>query len=198
MRRPVIALALLFAVSACGTEVAPGAGGRPGAPTTSATAKTAKPTDGETSFGKERATPPPAKCPASGLLITRGEIDAAMGLRAITLTLHNCGKRAVDVQGYPVVTVLDKVRQPFKITVAPETPDGPPKKLRLTTKQTLTAELIWRNTVTLDTTDGPMQAAYLKVAPAANRPASLIELHETFGNTGKARVTPWARPKSQP
>ncbi|WP_328990197.1 DUF4232 domain-containing protein [Kribbella sp. NBC_01245] len=122
----------------------------------------------------KRATPRPAKCLPNGHLITRSEIDAAIGLRAVTLSLRNCGKRPLVVHGHPAIAVLDRARRPFPITVTRETPDGPPETLQLKPGQTLIAVLTWRNTVTDDDSILPMQAAYLRVAAGQGNPTTLM------------------------
>ncbi|PKT68320.1 hypothetical protein CW362_35760, partial [Streptomyces populi] len=45
----------------------------------------------------------PGPCPPSGLRLEAGPVDAAMGLRGMTLTLTDCGERPYEVNGRPAV-----------------------------------------------------------------------------------------------
>lgn len=105
-------------------------------------------------------------CPGSGLRLGTGPVDAAMGLRAMTLTLTNCGKRPYEVDGYPdVVGVLGPEGTPItgvrgvlgtdKVPMAPEDPGPAPFTLR--PGDSARAGLYWR----MAAEDG----TYLRVAP---------------------------------
>ena len=81
-----------------------------------------KPTPSET----RAAPPPPASaspspsvpvqpvsgCPSSGLRFEAGRVDGAMGLRAMTLSMTNCGEQPYELNGYPSVSVLDEAGRP--------------------------------------------------------------------------------------
>ena len=54
--------------------------------------------------------PSPA-CPQEGIRVTAGPVNPALGLRAMDLTLENCGTRAYRVQGYPEIRLLDRDQQ---------------------------------------------------------------------------------------
>lgn len=105
-------------------------------------------------------------CPRSGLRLGTGPVDAAMGLRAMTLVLTNCGERPYAVDGYPdVVGVLGPEGAPItgvrrvagtdKVPMAPEDPGPAPFTLR--PGESARAGLYWR----MAAEDG----TYLRVAP---------------------------------
>src|SRR5690242_13631044 len=104
-------------------------------------------------------------CPESGIRITAGEVDAAMGLRALGIVLVNCGTRDYVASGYPVVRVLDADREPLEVAVsngsmrvsARDSYDVTPVPVTLRPGDRVTARVLWRNTVTDPTvpaTDG--------------------------------------------
>ncbi|WP_327009956.1 DUF4232 domain-containing protein [Dactylosporangium sp. NBC_01737] len=143
------------------------------------------------------AVVPTPGCLAPGAALSVGEVDAAMGLRAVTLTLRNCGTAAYTLNGYPVVDVLDADRKVLDVKVLDGTAnvssieryDGPPKRVDVQPGATAVAVLVWRNL----TTDAATVAkgAYLSVAPAEGRPRHTLVLMVDPGNTGKLAVSPW-------
>lgn len=66
------------------------------------------------------SAPPPEECPASGAVVTMGEVLTAMMSRAVVLTLTNCGAKPYRVDGYPSVQALgeDGERLPVKVNPA--------------------------------------------------------------------------------
>lgn len=60
---------------------------------------------------------PTGDCPASGTVVTMGEVQAVMMSRAVVLTLTNCGSKPYRVDGYPSVQALggDGERLPVKV-----------------------------------------------------------------------------------
>src|SRR5690349_15614194 len=82
-----------------------------GCGTTPATSDVARPgvTDAAPTPTPSASPPPEAgpQCLEPGVELTVGEVDAAMGLRAVGITLRNCGTGTYTVNGYPVVDVLD-------------------------------------------------------------------------------------------
>jgi hypothetical protein len=139
--------------------------------------------------------------PSTGPVIRVGPIDAAMGLRAMTITLVNKDSTPRTVNGYPAVRVLGKDGQPLTITLNPGAKDvttgfdTPPKPITLQPGQKATAVLAWRNTVT-DSTVKATHGAYLDLATAAGqpwqtrRPEGGIDL----GNTGTLGISAWTTP----
>lgn len=140
-------------------------------------------------------------CPESGIRITAGEVDAAMGLRALGIVLVNCGTRDYVASGYPVVRVLDADREPLEVAVsngsmpvsAPDSYDVTPVPVTLRPGDRVTARVLWRNTVT-DSTVPATDGRYLEIAPAAGQPAQLVEPRGgiDLGTTGRLAVNAWA------
>ncbi|MGW5362025.1 DUF4232 domain-containing protein [Actinopolymorpha pittospori] len=142
-----------------------------------------------------------AACPKSGVDITAGQVDSAMGLRALGISLTNCGTRDYTANGYPVVRVLDEDRHPLDITVgngsspvsAPDSYDVPPRPVTLRPGEQVTARILWRNTVT-DSTVRTTNGRYLEIAPAPGEPAQIIAPSGgiDLGTTGRLAVNDWA------
>jgi hypothetical protein len=140
-------------------------------------------------------------CPESGVAVTAGEVDAAMGLRALGILLTNCGTRDYTANGYPVVRVLDENRQPLDITVgngsapvsAPDSYDVPPRPVTVRAGEQVVARVLWRNTVT-DSTVPATDGEYLEITPAVGEPAQIVAPRGKIdlGNTGRLAVNPWA------
>lgn len=133
-------------------------------------------------------------CPPSGLRVATGPVDAAMGLRAMTLTLTNCGKRSYEVNGYPSVRVLDGAGTPLtgvrtvqgtdKVFMAPEDPG--PEPVTLAPGETARAGLYWRM--------GAEDGTYLRVAPKTGRDAMNVRPQEPLdiGPENTLGTTAWA------
>jgi hypothetical protein len=140
-------------------------------------------------------------CPEAGVLISTGEVDAAMGLRALTITMTNCGTRPYRVNGYPALRVLDEAGRPLDVEVGEGSSaialidgfDASPKPVTLRSGDSVVAGVIWRNTVT-DPTVTATTGAYLEIAPAKGRASQTLPEHLDVGNTGKVGVTAWHRP----
>ena len=132
-----------------------------------------------------------------------GDGDAAMGLRVTTLEMVNCGSRPVTVNGYPAVRVLDADQNPLDIQIINGSStvalipgfDTPPSQLTLQPGDKAEAGVVWRNTYT-DTTDPPVNGAYLAVAPAVGDPWQTVtpRSHIDLGSTGRLGVTAWGPP----
>lgn len=146
-------------------------------------------------------TPAPPTCPAAGVMLHLGEVNAAMGLRALGLSLVNCGPSAYRVDGYPAVRALDEQRTPLEVRVLRGVTDitsslpgrhKTPRPVVLRPGERATAVVVWRNTYT-DVTGPPVDVAYLEVAPAPGRPAQILapEGGLDLGSTGRLGVSPW-------
>jgi hypothetical protein len=125
-----------------------------------------------------------------------------MGLRAMDMTLQNCGTGVYRVEGYPGLDLLDEdQRSVTGISVVHDSGDrapgqasasaAPPRPVTLQPGETATADLQWRNTVT--EAGGPMNLPYMTVEakpgalPVLVAPDGGLDL----GTTGKLRVGPW-------
>jgi hypothetical protein len=146
------------------------------------------------------ATATAAACPSSGVLLTAGQVDAAMGLRALRVELVNCGTQPYAVNGYPALRVLDADHKPLDVTVVQGTArisritgfDGPPKPVTLAPGAQASAVVVWRNTVT-DAAVVATTGTYLEMAPAAGQAAQLLSPSGgvDLGTTGTIATSPW-------
>lgn len=146
-------------------------------------------------------------CPESGVRVAAGPSEAATGLRVLGLRLTNCGERPYDLDGYPLLRVLDTDGEPLKVEVARgsagiatvEGFDAPPEPLTLWPGETAETQLMWRNTVTGN--GAPQVGESLSIAPAEGRPWQPVEaggqypdgLHIDVGSTGTLGVRAWHR-----
>ncbi|MEW1585163.1 DUF4232 domain-containing protein [Micromonospora vinacea] len=150
--------------------------------------------------GPTASTEPPAGCPATGVRIRSTGGDAAMGLRALGLELVNCGERPYRLNGYPVLHVFDKEREPVMLRVvngAKEITSGfdqPPRQVTLAAGERATAVVLWRNLVT-DSTVVATNGEFLTVAPAAGQPDEEVDPDGPIdlGNTGRIGVSAWKK-----
>ncbi|MGA4956972.1 DUF4232 domain-containing protein [Streptomyces lavendulocolor] len=141
--------------------------------------------------------PPPAGCPASGVRVEAGTTEAAMGLRALGLVLHNCGAEPFRVSGYPEVAVLGERGEALDVTVR-EGSDvdstARPSTFLLAPGQRARASAVWRNTVTR-TDVVATNGTHLRVTPGAGAAAQTVAPADggplDLGNTGTLEVTPW-------
>jgi hypothetical protein len=137
----------------------------------------------------------PDSCPASGAQVSVGPVDAASGLRAVTLSLANCGSAPYPVGGYPGLELLDEERRVIDVQVVEE-PDPigngavtGPGPLTLEPGQQAQAVLLWRNTVELGAANTP--GSYLAVTPSPQEEPQVVALEVDLGTTGRLTVGPW-------
>ncbi|MEV8019859.1 DUF4232 domain-containing protein [Streptomyces sp. NPDC086554] len=143
---------------------------------------------------------PTSSCPASGVRIEPGMVDAAMGLRAMSVTLTNCGKRAYRLNGYPGLSVLDEHREPLDVQIlqgpkpVTQMDDPGPHPVTLKRGESAYTALVWRNTVT-DTTTTAVSGTYLEVTPAkgARKATVTPQGRIDLGNTGRIGTTAWQK-----
>lgn len=177
---------LVVAASGCGTEVAASPQARPTAPgpswATPVPVRTPTP------------TPPPQKCPPSGAMITVGEVEAALGHRAVVLKLTNCRARTLTLDGYPEVAVLDARRNKLKkVAVAHGSSymatDPGPARIRLGKGESALAAVSWSNTV--EVYGGAVAGTYLSVAQGKGDAPVVWPVVTDIGTTGKVELTAW-------
>jgi hypothetical protein len=121
-----------------------------------------------------------------------GLVDAALGHRAVVLTLRNCGSGTLTINGYPEIAVLDAARKTVKLTVQHGSSymarDPGTQRIRLAKGEEVLSVVAWSNTVTDgDTTNG----TYLAVAPAKGEPTANWPVFTDLGTTGKVELTAW-------
>ncbi|MGW6918413.1 DUF4232 domain-containing protein [Kitasatospora sp. NPDC054939] len=182
-----------------------GAGGgappRPsGVPTAGPGTVSAQPLPGTTFDPSPTPTPtaPPPTCSPAGMLLRTEEPNAAMGLRATTVRLTNCGTEPLTLDGYPAVRVLDGEHRPLDIAVGRGTsgitvlPSFDPGVKRFTLKPGATARfgLVWRNTVAASD-KVPDDGRYLEITPATGAARHEVPLWLDLGTTGKLGVSAW-------
>ncbi|WP_187645490.1 DUF4232 domain-containing protein [Streptomyces sp. TRM49041] len=143
------------------------------------------------------APEPAGPCPESGVRVTLGPTNAAMGLRALTVFLENCGTRPFEVSGYPDVAVLDGRHEELDVTVRRGTGaaggTARPSTAAVRPGERARASVLWRNTVTRVDVP-PTSGAYLRVAPGPGTPAQPVAPHDgpiDLGDTGEVEVAPW-------
>ncbi|MEU5285781.1 DUF4232 domain-containing protein [Streptomyces sp. NPDC020755] len=158
----VLLAAALTALTGCSGFLVPaGEGEDPDNPTPSASAprsgivraETLPPTPAP-AYGETPPTgpapSPPENCPASGAVVTMGEVLTAMMSRAVALTLTNCGSKPYRVDGYPSVQALgeDGERLPVKVNPAGSQfgRDRGPETLTLKPGGTARSMLAWVST----------------------------------------------------
>jgi hypothetical protein len=192
---------LLGLLTACGTKPAAEAVAAP-APPPAPHVETLDPS--QRPYGDlPTATPSaPPTCPESGVYVQAEEPSAAMGLRAMSLKLTNCGKRTYTLKGYPSIRVLDEDGKPLDVRVGHGSSgiatldnfDAPPRQVTLRPNETAVAGVAWRNTVT-DPTVPAVNGKALDVAPAEGSPRQTVTELIDLGNTGKLGVSPWSVPE---
>jgi hypothetical protein len=176
---PLVAVGVALVVAGCMNPPAEGTG------TSNSVASPTTPSAPETS------------CPASGVAVSAGPVDAAMGARGVTLTLANCGSAPYAVEGYPGIELIDEQQQAIDVQVLEEPdPIGSgavigPAPLILAPGQRAQAVLLWRNTVEVGREATP--GSYLAVTPVPGDGEQLVELAVDLGTTGRLTVGPWTQ-----
>ncbi|MEU3512631.1 DUF4232 domain-containing protein [Streptomyces longwoodensis] len=139
----------------------------------------------------------PGVCPPSGIRVTADDGDAAMGLRVVGLRLDNCGTRAVSLDGYPDLTLLDGDREPVDgvrvlhgsggiATVSGF--DDPPRPFTLAPGRSASAALMWRNTTG---SGAAVDAPHVRVRALPGAAPVTVTPHLDLGTTGKLGVSAW-------
>ncbi|MGH4029170.1 DUF4232 domain-containing protein [Actinomycetota bacterium Odt1-20B] len=136
----------------------------------------------------------------SAVLVEPGPVDAAMGLRAMTVTLTNCTTKPYRLNGYPTLKVLGDKREPFHVQVLQGTEpitrldDPGPHPVTLKRGETATTAVVWRNTYD-NTAQPPLKGTYLKVVPTPGGVARLLAVDGgiDLGSTGKIGSTAWKK-----
>ncbi|MFJ2557442.1 MULTISPECIES: DUF4232 domain-containing protein [unclassified Streptomyces] len=140
---------------------------------------------------------PATACPESGVRIAPGLVQGAMGLRAMTVTLTNCGTRPYELNGYPSVRVLDEDRDPYDITVHQGTdaipmagPAPDPAPLTLKPGESAWSGLSWR----MMSPDA--SRTFVEITPAAGERPQTVETMDgplDLTDTGQLGTTPWQK-----
>ncbi|MGW2083653.1 DUF4232 domain-containing protein [Streptomyces sp. NPDC001880] len=130
--------------------------------------------------GAQGAGPTPAVdagCPSSGVVVDMGEVEAALGHRAVGLTLTNCGSKPYRVHGYPSVRALDEAGDPLPVPVNPGSSymgtDRGPQEVVLKPGKTVRSLLAW---VSTPTGGDLIEGDALEIAPAPGLEARTFPL----------------------
>ncbi|MFJ9173495.1 DUF4232 domain-containing protein [Streptomyces sp. NPDC102360] len=138
-------------------------------------------------------------CPASGIRVSVDRGDAAMGLRVVGLHLANCGERDYNVEGYPLLELLDDdFKRVDGIKVLDGTGgiatgigrDGPPRPVVLRPGESASASLAWHNTTQAGTA---VNVPHVRVRAKAGAAPVTVTPHLDLGTTGKLGVSPWVK-----
>ncbi|MGW6563782.1 DUF4232 domain-containing protein [Streptomyces sp. NPDC054975] len=149
----------------------------------------------------ERPSPTaPQGCPATGMKVTTGMVDAAMGLRSMPVTVTNCGKGEQRVNGYPDVRVRDVNQEPMDVTVlkgpAPITQldDPGPHLVTLKPGEAARSVFVWRYSA-VDAATRRGSGVYVEIAPAAGVARQTVEPDGglDIGETGLLGTTAWQK-----
>ncbi|MFF3124158.1 DUF4232 domain-containing protein [Streptomyces sp. NPDC057908] len=118
-----------------------------------------------------------ADCPSSGVVVDMGEVQAALGHRAVGLTLTNCGSKPYRVYGYTSVRALDDAGDPLPVPVNPGSSymgsDPGPKEVMLKPGRTMRSLLAW---VSTPTGGDLIEGDALEIAPAPGLEARTFPL----------------------
>ncbi|MFJ8841643.1 DUF4232 domain-containing protein [Streptomyces cyaneofuscatus] len=158
--RPASVVVLLTVLTGCSGFLVPaGEGEREPTPTAQAAtptppppSATPRPIADAPAQGPDPSPTPTATeaCPASGAVVTMGEVQALLMSRAVVLTLTNCGSKPYRVDGYPSVQALgeDGERLPVKVNPAGSKfgRDQGPEALTLKPGATVKSMLAWVST----------------------------------------------------
>ncbi|MEU8531136.1 DUF4232 domain-containing protein [Streptomyces sp. NPDC048629] len=143
---------------------------------------------------------PDSLCPTTGLRASTSMVTAAMGLRAMTVTLTNCSRADRRLEGYPDVRVRGADRKPMPVTVlkgpGPITTleDPGPHPVPLKPGESAYSVFVWRySAVDAATLDG--SGVYVEIAPAAGVPRQTVEPDGglDIGDTGLLGTTAWQK-----
>ncbi|QEV21184.1 DUF4232 domain-containing protein [Streptomyces alboniger] len=146
------------------------------------------------------AAPSPPSCPESGVSMSPGMVTAAMGLRAMSVTLTNCGKGVRELNGYPDIRVRGLDRQLFGVTVLKGTEpvttmdDPGPSRVKLRPGQSAYTSLVWRYSA-VDASTKAGSGVYVEIGPAEGAARQTIEPDGglDIGETGMLGTTAWQR-----
>lgn len=141
---------------------------------------------------------PTEGCPASGLVVDMGPVEAALGHRAVGLTLTNCGSEPHRVNGYPSVQAVDENGDALPVKVNPGSSyfgnDKGPEEVMLAPGKTMRSLLVW---VSTPTGGDLIEGDALEIAPAPGLEprtfpleGSDVRLLDEFNMTGWRTVTP--------
>ncbi|WP_078876541.1 DUF4232 domain-containing protein [Streptomyces sp. 150FB] len=134
-------------------------------------------------------------CLASGVSFGHDPVDAAMGRRAVVITMTNCGERPYTVDGYPEIGVQDTDHNSLHPTLThgdaytDAARDQGPRKITLAPGNTVLSVLNWR---AWNRPEGPGVGSYLVIAPARGQERGTLPLWIDIMEKDNLDVTAWA------
>ncbi|MFD9031377.1 DUF4232 domain-containing protein [Streptomyces sp. NPDC059567] len=143
---------------------------------------------------------PTEGCPATGVKVSTGMVNAAMGLRSMPVTLTNCGAREQRLNGYPDVRVRDVNRERMDVTVlkgaGPITTLDDPGAHPVTLKpgESARSVFVWRYSA-VDAATQRGSGVYVEIGPAAGVARQTVEPEGglDIGETGMLGTTAWQK-----
>ncbi|MFD9974390.1 DUF4232 domain-containing protein [Streptomyces sp. NPDC059017] len=184
-----------------------GADARPGRPATGPPVPDppgSRPSSGVRDPSREAAGERPPHgardCPASGVRVSTGMVSATMGLRAMPVTISNCGTRDQRLNGYPDVRVRDVDKRPMDVTVlkGPEPitrlDDPGPHPVPLRPGESARSVFVWRYSA-VDAATLRGSGVYVEIGPSAGaaRQTVVPEGGLDIGETGLLGTTAWTK-----
>ncbi|MET7362456.1 DUF4232 domain-containing protein [Streptomyces sp. NPDC005562] len=145
-------------------------------------------------------SPSTPSCPNSGVTMSPGMVTATMGLRAMSVTLTNCGHRVRVVDGYPDIRVRGLDRALFDVSVLKGTEpvttmdDPGPHRVALKPGERAYTTLVWRYSA-VDASTRRGSGVYVEIGPAKGKPRQTVEPDGglDIGETGMLGTTAWQR-----
>lgn len=131
---------------------------------------------------------PPLPCPDTGIRITSGGVDAAMGRRWLAVIATNCGKADVDLSGYPEATVTGESTAVVASPGGDQATDPGVTPILLAPGDEACAVLTWRLLVESGET---VSAEEFDLAPQPGLPAQVMPDLVDLGTTGVWHTTAW-------
>lgn len=150
--------------------------------------------------GRTAPSPSTPPCPKSGVTMSPGMVTATMGLRAMSVTLTNCGHRVRVVDGYPDIRVRGLDRALFDVSVLKGTEpvttmdDPGPHRVALKPGERAYTTLVWRYSA-VDASTRRGSGVYVEIGPAKGKPRQTVEPDGglDIGETGMLGTTAWQR-----
>ncbi|MEV4973002.1 DUF4232 domain-containing protein [Streptomyces scopuliridis] len=171
--------------------------GRPAAVASEPSARlSAEPLPGRPASPEPWAATGPGRCLASGVAFSHGEVNAALGIRAVSIRLRNCGTKPYRVNGYPEIGVLDEDRDRvgLKLIHGNESTgaadDQGPRELTLAPGESVVSVLQWNNRIT--ESGAHATGSHVVIAAAPDEERDTLPLSLDIGSDGELRVTAWA------
>ncbi|MGW2228575.1 DUF4232 domain-containing protein [Streptomyces formicae] len=153
--------------------------------------------------GRSPADAPSAgtpRCPESGVTMSPGMVSAAMGLRAMSVTVTNCGKGVRRINGYPDIRVRGLDKQLFRVNVLKGTEpvttmdDPGPRRVTLKPGESAYTSLVWRySAVDAATLEGSGVYVEIGTGKGAARQTIQPDGGLDIGETGMLGTTAWQR-----